>query len=232
MADPGEMPSTIWTLIGNARAGDRAELNLLLRKYRPPILASIRKTIRDPEEAEDIVQQVLVTLVEDDILAKADRAKGRFRCLLWAVTRHVISERRRSDAAVKRGGGQKPMSLSTAKGDSANLLIENLIEAPSVDETFDALWVDNLVRLGMSRLREDCRKNQTSYFGALFAYVNDGLDYADIARKFSVTVTDVKNYLHQARASLRRFVLEEIQAYSSSRSEYDAEVAYMMKFLE
>jgi RNA polymerase sigma factor (sigma-70 family) len=226
------MPSTIWTLIGKARAGDRAELNLLLRKYRPALLASIRRTIRDPEEAEDIVQQVLVTLIEDDILSKADRSKGRFRCLLWAVTRHVISERRRSEAALKRGGGQKPTSLSSAKGDSATLLIESLIEAPSVDETFDTLWVDNLVRLGMSRLREDCRKNQTPYFDALFAYVNDGLDYAEIARKFSVTATDVKNYLHQARASLRRFVLEEIQAYSSSRTEYDAEVAYMMKYLE
>ena len=97
---------------------------------------------------------------------------------------------------------------------------------------FDTLWVDNLVRLGMARLREQCRENGTRYFDVLFAYANDGLDYADLARTFDLSASDVKNYLHQARLTLRRFVLEEIRAYSSSRSEYEEEVAYMMKLLE
>jgi len=232
MADRVEMPSTMWTLIGKARGGDEEELDRLLRKYRPPVLAFVRNAVRDPEEAEDVVQEAFVILVQDEVLAKADRAKGKFRSLLLAVTRHVISARRRSASALRRGGGRRPLSLSSAPRESVDLLLENLVQAPSADDAFDTLWVENLVRLAMNRVREECLRDGTRHFEALFAHVNDGLEYAGIAEKLDVSVTDVKNYVHQARVRLRRYVLQEIRGYSSSGTECEAEVAYLMKFLE
>lgn len=228
MAPYVDMPSTIWALVGRARAGNPGELDGLLRKYRPPVLSFVRSAVRDPEEAEDITQDVFVTLVQDEVLSKADPAKGKFRSLLLAVARHMISERRRSESALRRGGGRRILSLDSARGESNRLRIEDLVATPAEDEAFDALWVENLVRLAMNRLREE----QLRYFEALFAHANDGLGYDDIARKLKVTVTDVKNFLHQARLRLRRFVLQEIQAYSSSRRECEAELAYLKKFLE
>jgi len=232
MAEYVNMPSTMWALIGRARSGDVREFDQLLRKYRPPVLSFVRNAVRDPEEAEDVTQEVFVTLVRDEVLATADPAKGKFRSLLLSLARHVISGRRRSETAQRRGGGRKPLSLDDARGESTRLRLADLVEAPSEDAAFDALWVENLVRLAMNRLREEGRPGQPPYFEALFAHANDGLGYDDLAKKLRVTVTDIKNYLHQARLRLRRFVLQEIQDYSTSRTEYQAEMAYLMKFLE
>ena len=52
------------------------------------------------------------------------------------------------------------------------------------------------------------------------------------ASTLGVALSDVQNYLHRARAQLKRHVLKEIQEYSSSRDEYDTEAAYLMRFVE
>lgn len=232
MAEFVDMPSTMWVVIAKARAGDLEELDRLLRYYRPPVLSFIRNRIQDADEAEDVTQEIFVTLVQDDVLARVDPSKGRFRTLLLAVARHVLSERRRSQTALKRGSGRKPVSLDAPAGPSSDTPLGGLITAPSEEAAFDALWVENLVRLAMSRLRELSGKEGTRHFDALFAHVNDGLPYSEIAAKLGVTVTDVKNYVHQARLRLRRLMLQEIQSYSSSRAEYEEEVAYLMKLIE
>lgn len=232
MAEFVDMPSTMWVVIAKARAGDMEELDRLLRYYRPPVLSFIRNRIPDADEAEDVTQEVFVTLVQDDVLSRVDPSKGKFRTLLLAVVRHVLSERRRSDTAVKRGSGRKPVSLDAPAGPSAEASLGGLIAAPSEDAAFDALWVENLVRLAMNQLRGMSLKEGTRHFEALFAHVSDGLSYSDIAAKMGVTVTDVKNYVHQARLRLRRLVLQEIQSYSASRAEYEEEVAYLMKLME
>lgn len=232
MAEYVDMPSTMWTSIAKARAGDAEELDRLLRQYRPPVLAFVRNTIRDSEDAEDVTQEIFIALVKDQVLSRVDPGKGKFRTLLLAVSRHLISMRRRSDTALRRGGGRRTLSLDAPPSAAADSPLGGQIAAPEGADGFDALWVENLVRLAMNKLRLQSMKEQTAYFDALFAHVNDGLGYADVAKKLGVTVTDVKNYVHQARLKLRRFVLQEIQVYSSSRTEYEAEVAYLMKFLE
>jgi len=231
MDDYVEMPSTMWTLLSRAREGNAGELDSLLRQYRPPVLAFVRTLVRDPEEAEDVTQEVFVTVLQDGILAKADRLKGKFRSLLLAVARHVISERWRARTALKRGGNQRPLSLDRADA-SGELPLRNQIEAPAADLEFDTLWVDNLIRIGMNRLREQSEKEGTSYFDALFAVVNDGAAYAEIAERMGVSIHDVKNYVHQARLRLRRYLLQEIHSYSPSRDAAQAEIEYLLKLLE
>jgi RNA polymerase sigma factor (sigma-70 family) len=231
MDDYVEMPSTMWTLLSRAREGNAGELDSLLRQYRPPVLAFVRTLVRDPEEAEDVTQEVFVTVLQDGILAKADRLKGKFRSLLLAVARHVISERWRARTALKRGGNQRPLSLDRADA-SGELPLRNQIEAPAADLEFDTLWVDNLIRIGMNRLREQSEKEGTSYFDALFAVVNDGAAYSEIAAKLGVSVHDVKNYVHQARLKLRRYLLQEIHSYSPSKDAAQVEIDYLLKLLE
>lgn len=228
MPDYVDMPTTLWTLIGRARGGDAGELDRLLRRYWPPVLAFVRNSIRDRGEAEDVVQEVFLTILRDGVLDKADRGRGKFRSLVLAVARYTLSARHRAGNALKRGGGARPLPLDAQDGAS----LENHLEAASEDESFDALWVENLVRLGMARVREECRKDGTRYFEALFAHVNDGLDYEGISRKLQVSGSDVKNWIHQARLRLRRHILQEIQDYSTSRTDWEAEVAYLRKFLE
>lgn len=228
MPDYVDMPTTLWTLIGRARGGDAGELDRLLRRYWPPVLAFIRNSIRDRGDAEDLVQEVFLTILRDGVLERADQTRGKFRSLVLAVARYTLSARHRAENALKRGGGVRAMTLDPQGGG----LLESSLEAATADESFDSLWVENLVRLGMGRLHGECLKDGTRYFDALFSHVNDGLDYEGISRKLRVSGTDVKNYLHQARIRLRRYILQEIQEYSTSRTEWEAEVATLMKYLQ
>ncbi len=224
------MPATMWTLIAEARGGGPEAVDTLLRRYRAPILAYVRRAGLPAEEAEDVVQEAFLAIVEEGVLAKADRALGRFRHLLLAVTRHVISERRRHEGRLKRGGGRTRIAVGDGE-DGPRL--EDLLAAPSADDAFDPLWVQNLVFLAMERLREDCTRDGVAHYAkALFLATTRGLGQAEIAAELGAAPHDVKNWLHQARLRLRRLVLAEIQRYSSSREEYDAEVAYLRKFLE
>jgi len=170
-------------------------------------------------------------VVKDGVLSKADKARGKFRTLLLSVVRHTASDRRKEEGRLKRGGGKSQVSISGAGEEGAGRL-EEVLPAAETDGAFDSLWVQNLVRLGMDRLRQDCERDGTPYYRALLHHVDDELDYEAVAARLSVSVGDVKNYLRQARIKLRSLVLQEVCACCSTTAEYEEEAAYLMKFLE
>lgn len=225
-----EMPSTMWTVISTARREGGPALETILRKYRPPVLAFLRQSGFGAEDAEDLAQETFLTLLQDDVLSKADRERGRFRSLLLAVARHTASEARRNAGRLKRGGGTKTHSLDANAGEG-RARYADFVGAPETEESFDRLWVENLVRLGLDRLREECEQENRPYFQALFLFANEGLGYPEVAEKLSVKLSDVKNYVFQARVRLKRFILREVNEYSSSRSEYESEIAYIERLL-
>lgn len=216
-----ELPTTIWTAIRQAPR-DPAVLNQILERYRSPVLAFIRNHGFLAHDAEDVAQDVLLTLVRKDILAKADPTRGKFRSLLLAVTRHAMSSRKRYDGREKRGGGVEHEALTDH--------VENLVVMPE-EPAFDELWVQNLVRLAMHQLWKECEEQQTPYFRALSRYANGAVPYEALAQDLGTSVTNVKNYLHQARAKMRRYVQKEVEAYAASRDEYETELVYLSKFL-
>jgi RNA polymerase sigma-70 factor (ECF subfamily) len=217
MADYVEMPDTMWSLIAQARKGGDQALDAILRKYRPPILAFIRNLGLSREDAEDLVQEVFLTILEDDVLARADKSRGRFRSLLLSVARHVITDRRRGDSTLKRGGDRKRVPFPDQTERSEESLRDELLKVDATDSAFDPLWVQNLVRLGMNLLWEECARDGTPYFQALSLQVEEGLDHAGIAERLGVGPNDIKNHLHQGRVRLKRHVLKEMQSYCSSR---------------
>jgi RNA polymerase sigma-70 factor (ECF subfamily) len=214
------LPSTVWTAIAQARSGGRPALDALLRKYYPPVLSMVKGAGFREQDAEDVTQEVFLRLVSDDIVGKADPSRGRFRGLVLTVAKQVIVDRRRFDGREKRGGGTRPVAMT---GDVA--------QAADRDAAFDHLWIENLVRVGMNELRRECEREKTEYFRALMMTTDEGLGYAEVATQLGVPLAQVKNFVHQARLRLKRYVLFEIEQYSASREEYDSEVAYLMKFL-
>lgn len=226
MAEFVRMPSTMWTQISQARRQGGPMLEDLLAKYRPPILAFIRNHVASAEEAEDLTQDVFIRILKEDVLEKADKAAGRFRSLLLSVARHTVQTHKRDEHRLKRGGGR-------ARADFEDRDIAEILAAPEEkDESFDPLWIQNLVRLAMEALAAESEKIGLPYHRALQLHVDQGLGYPEIAQELGKSVGDIKNYLHQARLRLKRHVADEIRGYSSSRGEYEAETAHLMKFLE
>lgn len=212
---PVELPTTVWTALRRAQE-DPATLDVLLRGYYPPILAYLRNQGLPEPDAEEVAQDVLLALVKGEVLRKADPAKGRFRSLVLTITRHALSARRRHDRRRKRGGDVDVVALT-----------EGLAAPAEEDPSFDELWVSNLVRIAMRRLWEEGGRP----YEALERYSAEAPSYEALAEKLGASVTDVKNWLHQARLKLKRYVRQEIDRYAGSREEYERELAYLSRFL-
>jgi len=226
------MPSTMWTVIHDAQNKKTQVAETIILKYRPPVLAFVRQQGFKDADAEDIVQEVFLTLVKDDILLKADKEKGRFRSLILSLARHTISNRLRHSNRQKRGGGQKHVRIDAAPDESAVLPVEDFLANREEDSSFDMLWVQNLVQVGMTRLEEECEKKKTPYFKAIQLYSSKGLSYEDIAIELNASRTDVKNYIYQGRDKLKKHLLQEVETYSSTKEEYEEEVRYLLKYLD
>ena len=126
-------PTTIWTNIDRAAADDPEALERFARRYRPAILAYIRRRGLDAAAAEDLCQEVFVRLLRGGVLAKASPDRGRFRSLILAVTTHVLL-----DAARRRR--ERPCDG-----------IDPVAEA----EAFDHGWALHLAERALEQMKEE-----------------------------------------------------------------------------
>jgi RNA polymerase sigma-70 factor (ECF subfamily) len=196
-----DFQSTLWTVIRGADRGEETALREFALKYRGPIVSYIARRGL-PNDAEDLAQEVFLRLLQDRVLAKADPSRGRFRSLLLAVTRHVISHHREREGAQKRGGGNVRS-------------LENVdVSSQEPDESFDREWVGHLVELSLARLARE----HPNYHEALQKSVLEGASGID------------HNLIHRGKKKVADYLREQIQEYSLSREDYEAELQYLARF--
>lgn len=218
--------TTMWTQIREAKEGRPEAVEAIVGKYRPAILSFIRQQGYTEADAEDFCQEVFARVVANRVLEKAEAARGRFRSLLLAVTRHTLQDQTRRRTSQKRGGSQGAVSLDQPLDDETRL--GEILSRPEDDPAFDAEWVVNLVRLALGRLRE----LNSMYADLIEAFTASDGAYETVAAKMRMSERQVKNALYQARLRLNALVREEIAAYASSSNEFDAEIACLSRYLK
>jgi RNA polymerase sigma factor (sigma-70 family) len=214
-------PTTIWEDISSARKGSSRELDLLLSRYRAPIVGFLRWKHVPEDQCEDLAQEVLIRLSQPGFLEKVDPAKGRFRSLLLAVTRNVLSEAQRRDHAEKRGGGVHVIHESDLSEDATPLIDR----AGSTEDTvFDQLWVTELVARAMRELEEDAAARGSSGAAAFRLKYIENLSQEDVAARLGCTVFNAKNHIYYGKLKFKQVLLASIKAYCSTPEEFDVEV--------
>ena len=115
MSEQANFHPTRWSLIAAVRAGidpqARQALETLCQAYWYPLYAYARRSGQPPEDAADLTQGFFAHLVEKDILARAMPERGRLRNFLLASMNRFIRDEWRRQGRVKRGGGQRLLSL-------------------------------------------------------------------------------------------------------------------------
>jgi RNA polymerase sigma-70 factor (ECF subfamily) len=220
MAEWVQFQSTLWTRIQLVRRQDGEAVREFVDRYRAPVLHFIRNAGFAEPDAEELAQDVFTRLLAEDVLAKAEREKGRFRSFLLAVTRNVIREERRRRGAAKRGGDRTSVSLDE----------EGAAEPPApepAEEEFDRAWIENL----LSSALEALGREQPHYRAAIRAHLLEGKEYKEVAREMGKSLQDVKNYIHRGRQKLTELLQREVSRYASSAQEYEEEVRYLSRFL-
>ena len=152
---------TRWTLV--LRAGDSASpesrraLEELCRAYRQPLRDFAGCLERDPQRADDLVQDFLTRLVEKNVVAKADPARGRFRNFLRAGLYTHMKAMRSKEGAQRRKGSHVDAEL--------NEVPNNM---PSADRLYFKKWAWVLLDRSLARLNEEqVRAGNGPFFEAL-----------------------------------------------------------------
>ncbi len=169
-------------LLAAARAGDRAALEALLQHHERRIYDFGLRMCRHPEDAEDVLQETLLTAAR-----RLDGFRGESALSTWlyAIARsHCIKRRtrRRSVAA--------SVVLDEATGR------ELADPAPDPAEQAAARELVDQVRAALASLTREQRE-------VLVLRDGEGLTAPEVAAVLGIDVGAVKARLHRARAALR-----------------------------
>ncbi len=206
------LPSTMWTCILEVRSDPDRVNDLIVRRYSQPLQAFARSIGMSHESAEDVVQETFIRVCNKEFLLGADRKKGKFRTLILAVLKNVISEYRRHDFA-----GLRDRRREVPLGDLD-------LAVPYQEEfEFNRMWVRNLVNQAFDNLKED------PTIPALRLQTR-GKSYKEIAAELDLKESDVTNNIHRAKPRLKR-ELERLIAQYCTQEEFPEEIAALVKFM-
>lgn len=169
-------------LIEKARAGDEAALTLLAETYAPRILRFSHKLCGNGADAEDVMQQTLLSAVGH---IGEFRGDSQFASWLFSIARsHCIKQRTRGAAA----HASEPLHRS------AGLLAAPLGQAP--DEAVARGQLEQALDVAIEALEPTQRE-------VLLLRDVEGLSAPEVASALGLSVDAVKSRLHRARKALR-----------------------------
>ncbi len=169
--DAGAIDSALERL----RRGDPGEFESLYREYRSRVVAIVRRVLRDPEEAEDVAQEIFLS-----VLSSVRTFDGRARLSTWLYR----------------------VSLNRALNRLRDLVRRERLRVPGLDGlrvAVDEVVADaerrSQIRRAVDLLGRDRR---------LLVTLRDieGRSYEEIARIARLPAGTVKSRLHRARAEL------------------------------
>jgi RNA polymerase sigma factor (sigma-70 family) len=173
-------------LVAATLARDRAAFGTLIDRHRPRTVAVARRLLRDPVEAEDVVQEALLQAF---LALGALREPARFGAWLAGIAANLAKMRLRAPA-------RRMLSLEDLTG--GRRVPRQLLAAPdpSPEQAAEARELLGLVRAAIDLLPEGQR-------AVVLLHYLDGLSCQEIAALLGRSTGAVRVRLHRARAELR-----------------------------
>ncbi len=232
-----EFPPTRWSLVG--QAGDQqtrvaAEaLETLCRAYWYPLYAFLRRSGNSPHDAQDWVQSFFEYLLENRIVGKARREKGRFRSFLLATMKHFISSEQRRLDAQKRGGGRVLISLDEVNSEQRYSCEPAAAHTP--ETLYELSWARTvLARAAASLEQEFVASGKQSVFARLQPYLQSGRDgpsYAETAAALGKSEDAIKSGVQRLRQRFQQLLRAQIAETVEHASEVEDELQHLRQVL-
>ncbi len=235
-------PPTRWTLIDLASDRSRPDANCalgeLLERYLPALKTYLVAAKRlSPDQVEDIVHQFIADkILMGDLLAKADRARGRFRSfLLVSLDRYTISAFRKQNALRRT---PKQGSLLSLDAEFNNL--DNQTLSPSVTTCFDLAWTREIIWETLRRVELECETSGRPRFWEIFRdrVVNPMLQgtppvpYATLATKLRfVSPIQAANALMTTKRMFERTFRDVVREYTGNDEDVEQEISELRAIL-
>ncbi len=226
----GLFPATRWTLLLAARERPeerRRALDELIAPRWRALFALARKQGLTPAEAEDAVQSFLARLVEDDLLFRADPARGRLRTFLRTAFHNHLANLHEHAAAARRGGGRRPVDLED---------VEALLTSPALtpDAAFDRAWALEMFEAAFAALEAEITSGGSDSgleaLRQLFRF-GETTPYAELAPRLGMSLPQLKSFVHRAKARFRALLRARVADTLEAGESVDDEVAALLGLL-
>ena len=228
---PGDIfATTHWTVV--LAAGRRhtpqsdAALDELCRTYWFPLYAYVRRRGHAKADAEDLTQAFFARLLEKNFLANLAGEKGKFRAFLLAALKHFLINEWKKSQRVKRGGGEKNLSLDCQTADTKFQVAAT--SEPSPDKAFDREWALALLAKVIERLQNECAADgKARLFEQLKVFLTAGnaeTAQRETAKALGLEEGAVRVAIHRLRKRYRVLLREEITQTLADPAQVDEEM--------
>lgn len=241
-SDEGErcFATTRWTVVLGAAStrapGAREAMAELCRRYWKPLYGFARARGLSPELAQDRTQDFFVYFIEHQVIAHADRNRGRFRTFLLACLQNFLHSAGRKESAYKRGGGFEFVALDVTTLEEAEQLHQTL--RCDAEDAFDAQWALAVFDRSLNRLRDEAvARERAHFFDELRPFLAGegeacGPDsYHAVAGRLGVSLPMVKSAINRLRERFRTTLREEVAVTLAEPDEVDDEMRHLRAVL-
>jgi RNA polymerase sigma-70 factor (ECF subfamily) len=228
--------TTRWSLVvaagGRESPAAHAALATLCEIYWYPIYAYVRRRGAGPEDARDLTQGFLASLLERRDFEHLRRERGRFRAFLLASLQHYLANDAARRRAQKRGGSAVTLPLF----DEAEGRYRFEPADPSTPETlYERRWALTVIDRVLARMRGEWEADaRGAEFDALKAcLLGQGPigGYAVVARELGRTEGAVKVAVHRLRRRFQTELRRDIAETVSDPDDVDDEIRHLIRAL-
>jgi RNA polymerase sigma-70 factor (ECF subfamily) len=234
---PRVFATTRWTVVlqagGSTSPGSAAALEKLCRAYWYPLYSFSRRRGLGPHDAEDLVQSFFTFLLEKDVIARADRERGRFRTFLLSALQNFHSNERARAGTQKRGGGQKIVSFDELQAEASYQNEPATHLTP--ERLFDQKWAASLLEQVIQILRREyAAAGKEPLFEELRGLLWGGrsdLGYDAIGGKLGMSEGAIKVAVHRLRARFKECLRDEVAHTVARPEDVEDELRHLLSAL-
>jgi len=186
------MARTDVQLMLDVKAGDEASFELLLHRYRTPLVNFLYRMVRSREQAEDLAQDVFLRVYR----ARADYVpSAKFTTWLFRIATNLALNSVRDHRYEKLNVSiDAPVTTDAEDGDERAMDVPE--KRPNIEQHLVEDTRRKLIRHAIEKLPEKQR-------AAVLLHKYQELDYAEIAKILACSESALKSLLFRAYETLR-----------------------------
>lgn len=203
--------------------------------YWYPLYAFARRCGRAPEDAEDLTQGFFARLLERDLFAKADPARGRLRSFLLGTFKNFMSEEWRQAHRQKRGSGRVLIPIHEVREEEIEQGNGASYPAADPEVLFDRIWFDVLLKHALDELEKEYdQRGRLAVFQRLkefLAWNRKDARLAEVARDLGLSPGAVRVTILRMRGRFRELIKRQITETVGTAAEAVAEMEHLRRVL-
>jgi RNA polymerase sigma-70 factor (ECF subfamily) len=212
----------------------RTALAALCQAYWYPLYAYVRRRGADADQALDLTQGFLTSLIERRDFQRLHPARGRFRAFLLGSFKHFLANEFARQRTQKRGGGAHNVPLTMMDEAEERYQIEPA-DVVTPETLYERRWALLVLERVLATLRTDWEAaGKTAEFDglkdSLLGQTTEG-GYAALAERLGTTPGAIKVAVHRLRRKFRAALRTRIAETVDDPADVEEELRYLIRVL-